>query len=1112
MRAFNYLAATALSGSLLFVPMAAVAQQAGTTASDSKEGISTTQNREPAPIGTDLATGEASVAASGGKDVVVTGTRIRNPNAQSALPILSVAGDRLLQQSRISIGDSLNELPQFRSTVAQQNVGAGVGVAGLNNLDLRALGTQRTLVLVNGRRHVAGDINNFAAAVDINTIPNALIDRIDTVTGGNSAVYGSDAIAGVVNFVLKRDYNGLELRGNAGMSEAGFGGNQLLSAIAGKNFSEGKGNITVAAEYAHQDRVYGSDIPWYRSVDGFITNDVDPAGLTNGSDGFPDSVFARDIRSGTISRFGLVPVNQSTAVSGCGNALVPTNGAPSNVGGTPYSCTYLFTPDGRLTQQTGTRTGSTFNPGFLGGNGQTGREDQLLSVYPKMNRVNINMLGHYTFSPAFEVFGEAKWVRIRTIGNNAGPLFIQGTGASFDARERIRLDNPFLNPADRATLAAALVAGGTCGSSFVTQCVPAAQLAATNAAIAAGTYRFTLGKQLADLGQRDEDFTRTTWRVVGGVRGNFFDDWSYEVSGNYGRFTENQIYNGYVNKQRFLLSLDAGRNPATGQIQCRSQFDPTAAVAYPATAANQAALAADIAACVPYNPFGSAGNNPAAVGNTAAGNYFLYKAHDRGVITQFDATGFISGTSSKLFSLPGGPIRFALGGEYRADKAYFAQDPFSGDLTPGFSPVGNTTAIAGLSFDAPAIKVKEGFGELQLPLVKDMRYIGTVNLNGAGRVSSYNNTAGTVFAYNFGGDWSPIPDVRFRANYGRSVRAPNNQESGGPLVPNFAPGFADPCRANAIGTGTQYRAANCATDLGATLNNASFANQASYSLPVLSGSNPNLQAEKSDSYTYGVVLQPRVVPNLTVSVDYYNIKVNNVIVSLAAQTIANTCYDQPTLANPFCALFTRYRGAATGPNGEVTGQILGNTLIQAPVNYARRIRRGIDSNVSYRHDLAQDVELAANLVYTHNLTTSDYTNPQLPDFETRLLENLSYPKDEFVLTADLKVKQFTFGYRLRYIGAMYNGAIENYVSIQGRPPQNADVADITKYPAIAYHGFRVEWNIRNDGGLGKLFQFYGGVDNVFDRHPPLGSTATTTASSIYDYRGRSLYAGARVAF
>ncbi|MGC1468523.1 MAG: TonB-dependent receptor plug domain-containing protein, partial [Sphingorhabdus sp.] len=155
----------------------------------------------------------------GGDVILVTGSRIARPNLESTVPVSTVTGEEFFQTGQTNIGDTLNELPQLRATRQQNNSNLGVGISGLNNLDLRGLGVQRTLVLINGRRHVASDIQSSAAAVDTNTIPNDLVERVDIVTGANSAIYGSDAIAGVVNFILKRNFEGLQLRANAGVSE-----------------------------------------------------------------------------------------------------------------------------------------------------------------------------------------------------------------------------------------------------------------------------------------------------------------------------------------------------------------------------------------------------------------------------------------------------------------------------------------------------------------------------------------------------------------------------------------------------------------------------------------------------------------------------------------------------------------------------------------------------------------------------------------------------------------------------------------------------------------------------------------------------------------------------
>jgi len=1123
---------------------------------------------------------QSNTTANTANEVVVTGSRIRRPNLESTVPITSIGGESLIKGGDTNIGDTLNELPQLKSTFSQQNPGLGIGIAGLNLLDLRGLGTVRTLVLVNGRRHVAADILNNAVSPDVNSIPNDLIERVDIVTGGNSAIYGSDAIAGVVNFVLKRDFDGFQIRGQAGGSTRGFGKNQYISGMFGHNFADGRANVTIHGEFANQERVFGSELPWLRQVNGQITTDVDPGGLPEASDDVPDFTFQRDVRSATIHRWGLIPITQAgvdnpntvpaDVLSACGRGLGPTNGPPGpGTSGLPYNCTFVFDPTGGLAPQTGTRVGTGPNGSFLGGNGQTGREENIFSVMPQVKRYNFNLLAHYTVSDAFEPFVEAKWTRVEALGNNAGPSFIQGQMNQFDYRERVRLDNPFLTPAESAQIASAITASG-CNTSLTSGCLapgngsftgsatggPSGTFArgaasgsgigisgplnaADLAAIANGTYRFVIARQLLDAGIRDEKMRRDTVRIVTGARGTFNDDWSYELSVNYGKFKEKKSTDGYLDRQRFMLSLDAGLNPATGQIECRSQFDPTAAVGFDqgvnrvgstsrGNAGQAARLAADIAACVPYNPFG-------ATDNSAAVDYFSYNAKAHASLRQLVVGGFVSGDSSQVFELPGGPVRFAIGAEYRRENGDYVDDPFVNEGNDLLDSQGNvigvnsntqtnTNAVVIGRFNPPAFKVTEGYAEVQLPIVKDIPVFEELTLSGAARVAKYSGAVkqvGTVWAYNAGLDWAPMRDIRFRGNYSRSVRAPNLSELYFPPVPNFSPGFADPCNAANIANNPN-RLANCTSQLGALLANLPAG---TFSLPVVSGSNPNLKEETADSYTVGAVIQPRFIPGLAVSVDYYDITVKNVIVSLGAQQIADNCYDSPDLNNVFCSLFTRWQGPGNDPFNFLPGQIAGNSLLQAGVNFAARKREGLDVNAAYRRNIPGLALINTNLIFTHNFKTSNYEDPARPDFENRILEELGDPKNEFRWDTDITRGIFTLGYRMRYIGKMYTtSAYENFNTlpdnchfyIQNCAPLNSDITAPSKYPSVFYHDFRAEVNLRDLFNVAQDLNLYAGVDNAFDKHPPLGLAGTGTTgvtdrgtgnAAIYDVLGRRWYAG-----
>ena len=548
-----------------------------------------------------------------------------------------------------------------------------------------------------------------------------------------------------------------------------------------------------------------------------------------------------------------------------------------------------------------------------------------------------------------------------------------------------------------------------------------------------------------------------------------------------------------------MLSIDAGRNPLTGAIQCRSQFDPASAIPIQRTdavslaiaAQNAARLAADIAACKPYNPFGSPDNS-------AAIDYFDRTFFNSSGLSQFVASGFVGGDTSGFFNMPGGPVRFAVGGEYRREKGFYEQDAFT---TDGFT---NGVSIPDVKFDP--FEVKEAFGEIQIPILKEVPFFHELTLSGAGRISDYKGSTGTTYSYNGGIDYAPVEDIRFRANYSRAVRAPNVSETGFPLVPNFSNGFVDPC--NPGQRGNAIRLANCTADLGPLLANLSDVAQ---SLPIVSGSNPNLTEEKSDSYTVGVVVQPRFVSGLNISVEYYKIKVKGVIASLGAQQIVNQCYDSPTLNNIFCGQFTRFRGPGTGPNGEIAGRVLGNSLIVAPLNFARREREGIDVNASYRTNLTDNVALSTQFIYTHNLKISNFQDVTNPNLENRILSELGDPKDEFRWDIDLSSGPVTLGYRMRYIGPMFVTTYEDLFPLNGLPATNIDFADRTEYRDVFYHDMRLEWDVNKDGG-GPNLNFFVGVDNVFNKHPPLGLTGVGAGSAIYDYRGRSFYAGARARF
>jgi outer membrane receptor protein involved in Fe transport len=1079
MRLSRFLCATAIASAALALPIAAFAQA----------GSPTQEQDATAPGTTEV----------GAEDVVVTGSRIRRPNDDSPIPITTVTAQDIFETGRISIGDTLNQLPQLNPTLGSQNSTSGLGTRGLNFLDLRNLGRSRTLVLTNGRRQVTADIINNGNAVDVNTIPTDLVERIDIVTGGVSSVYGSDAIAGVVNFVLKDNFDGLQLHGQNGISTYGDAGNQYVSVLAGKNFADGRGNIAINAEFAHQQDYYASGRRNLRQNDAFIVTDTDPASAP--SDGTPDRTFYRDLRGATISLGGQLGFRYGAGTAPCGT---------DSIGGS-YTCSYLFQPDGALASQTGTRVGLAPNGNFVGGNGTTSREGNLVVLSPDLKRYVVNVLGHFEVSPAFVPFFEAKYVRTEAFGSQSGPFFSQGTtlGDGIDSgfadrsysnsglagtnREGVRLDNPYLNANARTTIAAQLAAAVNSGvnpntGAAFTGASAAANQAAALAQIAAGTYRFSLRRNWVDLGTRDERLNRDTYRAVVGVRGDFNDDWHYEVSANYGQHKENSVITGNVNTQRFLLALDSTRN-AAGQVVCRSQVDP--AYAGEDIGGDPARLAADIAACVPLNPFGQGSVSDAARA------YLIAPTTASGKATQFVANGFVAGDLSQLFELPGGPVGFSVGAEYRRETLTYDLDPLT--------QAGYNFYNAIPSFRAPSFEVKEAFGELSVPLLKDIFLIKELTLSGAARVADYKGSVGTVVAWNGQAVWRPFSDLQLRGGYAKSVRSPYLGEAYAAAGQNFTPAPADPCSLRNIGTGSANRAANCAAEGIPT----SYDYVYTQSLEISSGGNRNLEAETSKSLTLGGVFQPSFVPGLSVSVDYYDIKVENVITSPSVQQALNACYDAPSLDNQFCALFQR-AGADGGPAGEQPYQILEGSYQDAPRNYAQLRARGIDTQIAYNHDFGF-VRASIEGVWTHAIQRDDYTDPSRPNFKDVITDELGSPSDRFNISTNLKFGNFTIGHSLRWIDKMYLNTWEDYNGVNGLPPQNLDYAPIQKYPSVTYNDVRFGLDVSD------MFNFYGGVTNVGDVDPPYGLTGVGvsnigTTSAIYDNRGRFIYMGLTAKF
>lgn len=1012
--------------------------------------------------------------AATGDSIVVTGSRIARPlNLSSPIPVTSVGPEEIASTGNVSLGDTLNQLPQLRATFSQANSTRFIGTSGINALDLRGLGSSRTLTLVNGRRQVTATPG--VERVDVNTIPTDLIERVDIVTGGSSAVYGSDAVAGVVNFILKTDFDGIRMRGQAGISSRGDRGSYFTSLTAGKNFADNRGNIAVALEYAKQNTLYFTDrdeqTGAYSGRSQFNATEftgviVNPAlgpraAESSLGNGIPDTSFLTGVRNNNISEGGLFTASCPNAAATGESAaafnarrLAACTGLPNpgvNNALAQFGQTYVFADDGTLIKNpcvTDLRIYGSSN--CVGGLGSTLRLTGMLA--PGLERKAANLLAHFEVSEAFVPFVEAKFVRIDA--NQEGqPTFFNNS---------FSINNPFLTTQARNTLVAALAPGAT---TFTAQ-------------------RFNI-----DFGGRGELHERETYSIVGGVSGTFNSDWKYEIAANYGHLRTYYETQGNIDRAKYANSINAVRN-GVGQIVCGINAD--------------ASTTNDDPSCVPVNLFGNGQVSQAAL------NYFGVTSSRVQTASLFNITGYVAGDMSQLFELPGGPIAFVLGGEYRRQKSFAAYD----DVTKS----GQTFLNSILDFTPPTLEVKEVFGEVSIPLLSNMRFAQELTVNAAGRYSDYNiGQTGGVFAWNISGIYAPVRDLRFRASYAKSVRAPTQGDLFSSPSQTFINGFADPCSQTRINDNPN-RKANCAAagvPTTQTFNGTTepFTNIPASGISANNGGNPNLNEERGRSFTAGAVFEPSAIRGLSLTVDYYDITIKNVIFSLGGQTVINQCYDNPGgINNPFCAaVFRNANGTLAGQSNVVHGGATisltptGPSALIAPFNFAKQETSGIDADLGYRFN-AGDFKINLRGLLSYVIKRNNYTDVTTPTFYDRQLSELGDPQWQGQLSANIGNGQFNLGYRMRYIGKMtIAGDYETQHSVQGRPPLNPDALPRVWYPQITYHDLRLEFTPAD------TYKFYVGVDNLFDRLPPLDLLGTA-GGDPYNNVGRFFFGGVEFKF
>jgi iron complex outermembrane receptor protein len=971
------------------------------------------------------------------QEVVVTGSRIARPEFDNLEPTTSVDSKKFDTRGYLDVGQALNELPAFGvAPSSAANTQAGFGIAQ-SFVDLYGLGSQRTLTLVNGRRFVSessATLNNTNAntanggngtQVDLNVIPTKLIDRIEVISVGGAPVYGADAIAGVVNIILKKDYQGLDVDAQVGATGQGDAWNYRTRILGGQNLFDGRANITAVAEFTKTDGLVGTQRPVYAADLGFLAPVVAP----------PKGQCCTSVLTSAESvpavNFGGIPLVDDTllapAIGNTGSKVGVTNAAGQ---------TLSFGPNGQLQPyNTGTVTG---NPIFASG-GDGLRLSTVSNLLSPTERTNIDTLMHFQINDHIDAFGEGYFSESHATNLIRQPAYntnLFGGAGTVNGNFVVSINNPFLTPGDRASIQtaldnylAALTAVGKTPSYQGVAIGPNQPVAYP----AWNTSQFYVSRANTDLQSGEATDTQTVVRGVAGLKGDFAlasRNFNWEVSVSYGTADNTQATPSYV-FQNVANALNATTN-AAGQIVCAGT-----PVNGPTTTASST--------CAPLNIFGK--GSP----SLAAEQYITHLAMVDSFNTQRDTNAILGG---EILKVPAGEWKFSAGFENRRESANFSPDDFyTQDLGQA-----KVSAVAG------SYITNEGYFETLLPIfspMQDIPGLDRVELEGAARRVD-NSFAGDATTYTYALRWSPVEDVQFRGNKTKSIRAPSITELFLPSASQFS--FAnDPCDKNFVNQGSvpTTREANCAAAIAGYNPNTFTSNVVNASALGTTSGNSGLQSEIAFSKTFGVVLRPRFVPKLNISVDYIDIALKDAIESLTLTDNLDACYDSSNYpSNPSCNSFTR----------NAAGQI--TTFHAGYVNAGLLEFTGIQAALDYTFNLPWD--LGSLQTSAHYLDTQRLKSQIATAAPNDISGQIGYSKNKGSIDLLYANQGFSWDWQAQFIGpANFNN-------------QNTE----TQQNILSVGSW---WLINSTVGMkfSPALQMNFIVDNVFNKQPPFPAIAGT---------------------
>lgn len=908
--------------------------------------------------------------------IIVTGSRIARPDLQASSPVAVVGAEEFKFSGATHVEEVLHELPQVIPSLSATSNNPGDGVA---TVDLRGLGETRTLVLVNGRRYVAYDEQQV---VDLNTVPTGLIERVDVVTGGRSAIYGSDAIAGVVNFVLKKDFEGAQISGNYRLNEKGDGDTYSIDGIIGSNFADGKGNVTAYMSYSKRTAIMADARSFSRQV---LKNN---GTFTGGSAVLPDGlIIAAD-------------EDESAFFADRDGNLLPYDGR-----------VYNFAPDNYL---------------------QTPNERWFVGAF-----------ANYEINEHFKVFSEFQYINSRA-HTELAPTPVTD---NFD----VRIDHPFLSDAGRAIL----------------ERIDATELD-TDEAREAGIIRgdgiasLAVYRRMNEVGSRQQLDDRNAFRAVLGMEGDIAGGWAYETYYSYARNRNIQTQEGNISYSRYAQALNATTD-ASDNIVCAD-----------ATARSQG--------CVPINIFGPGNVSPEAAAYVAVASSNLNQIESQ--VYSFTVN------NGELFDLGAGPAGIALGFEWRKEKGSYRPDYMlaSGDVI-GFNAGEPTNG---------SYSVKELFGEAVLPLLAEQPFAHNLELNGAVRYSDYSNAVGSAWAYSAGLMWAPVEDITFRGQYQRAVRAPTVYQLFAGQAVGY-PSASDPCQSETAKTNSNL-AATCEAQRFPMSQIGEELAGATSQIESVVGGNPNLTEEKADTYTIGAVIQPTFLPRFSLTVDYYNIKIDDYIATPGTPAVITACYgDAASNYTPYDTSF-----CASAPRNPVSGLLEG--VVNIYDNLGEMKTQGVDFEARYwvnvpfgiENDGRLDFRLAGTRLIKWDLNTLATVDSLVDECAGRFGTSCGDPfsKWRWSFRTTYNTGPFTTSLAWRHIGSAKD---DSSATRWREKVGNYDIFDLSfSYDAT------------------ETLSFTAGVNNLFDKKPPLFSEnndeQSNTYPSTYDVFGRQYFFSATARF